>query len=225
MDTLLTHMYRAATTRNKERFEMILEPMQAIVQLALVSYLPIGTKLHIQQNILYHQNRNWHQSFVRMYNNDQREDIYFLFNAITRFSVFYQSLRESDDAVMRGLFDLLVEQSRNGIDSLILTYQSANDHTLTNMLQLYKTILTNPSKYNDESVIEEADECLKHIDQIFVNINQIYSSDELCMMYYALRILGKASASEVEDHVRGIDRLLQPKNRAIQKWISEHIVY
>ena len=225
MDALLSHVYRAATTRNKERFETILEPMQAIVQLALVSYLPIGTKLHIHQNILYHQDRNWQQSLVRMYNNDQREDIYFLFNAITRFSVFYQSLRESDDAAMRGLFDLLIEQSRNGIDALILTYQSANDHTLTNMLQLYKTILTNPSKYNDESAAEEADESLKHIDQIFVNINQIYSADELCVMYYALRILGKASAGEVHDHVRGLDRWLKPKNRTIQKWISEHIVY
>ena len=38
--------------KNKERFEMILEPLQAIIQLALLSYCPIGSKLSISDNIL-----------------------------------------------------------------------------------------------------------------------------------------------------------------------------
>ena len=38
--------------KKKERFETILEPLQALVQIAFLSYYPIGSKLTIKNNIL-----------------------------------------------------------------------------------------------------------------------------------------------------------------------------
>ena len=61
--------------RSKERFEMILEPLQAMIQLALLSYCPIGTKLSISENILIIQPPGWGQGLKRKYNSDKKNDL------------------------------------------------------------------------------------------------------------------------------------------------------
>ena len=77
--------------KNKERFEMILEPFQAIVQLALLSYCPVGSKLSITDNILHIQNPGWSQSIMRSYNSDKHDDLVYLFTVIKRFHLFYET--------------------------------------------------------------------------------------------------------------------------------------
>ena len=62
MNTILTHirptqiktLYNSLFYKSsKDKTDMVLEPLQAIVQLAILSLCPIGTKLTIQENILY----------------------------------------------------------------------------------------------------------------------------------------------------------------------------
>ena len=59
MNHIVTHsgniakIYQTMKGKNKERFEYILEPLQAMVQLGILGYCPVGTKLCIQNNILY----------------------------------------------------------------------------------------------------------------------------------------------------------------------------
>jgi hypothetical protein len=57
MQSTLNILYSTIKSKKKkERFETILEPLQAIIQLSLLSILPIGTKIAIHENILYLQN-------------------------------------------------------------------------------------------------------------------------------------------------------------------------
>ena len=93
-------IYMAITgDKNKERFEMILEPFQAIVQLAMLSYCPIGSKLSISDNILYIQSPGWSQSILRSYNSDKHDDLVYLFSVIKRFHLFYGDMKEA--AIMK----------------------------------------------------------------------------------------------------------------------------
>ena len=39
----------------KERSDMILEPLQVMVQLGLLSFCPIGTKVSVSENLLHLQ--------------------------------------------------------------------------------------------------------------------------------------------------------------------------
>ena len=64
---------------------MILEPLQAMVQLALLSICPIGTKLRIQENILQLQFPTLIQPITRWYNADKKDDVYFLYGVIKRY--------------------------------------------------------------------------------------------------------------------------------------------
>ena len=45
MEYFLKYISTFIKNDKKERFDMILEPLQSIIQLALISYCPIGSKL------------------------------------------------------------------------------------------------------------------------------------------------------------------------------------
>ena len=83
-----------SNSKKKERYETILEPMQAILQLALLSFCPKGTKISISRNILHLQQPNISQGIVRWYNNDNKDDLFYLFYACKRFPQFYLYLSE-----------------------------------------------------------------------------------------------------------------------------------
>ena len=59
--------------RKKERSDMILEPLQ-VMQLALLSHCPIGTKVSVSDNILQLQKPTLLQGVWRWYNSDGKDD-------------------------------------------------------------------------------------------------------------------------------------------------------
>ena len=71
--------YMDLTTR-KERSDMILEPLQVMVQLALLSQSPIGTKVSVSDNILQLHPPSFFQGAWRWYNSDGKDDLYYLFH-------------------------------------------------------------------------------------------------------------------------------------------------
>ena len=70
-------LYNTVLNKKKERFDIILEPLQAFIQLALLSFTPIETKLNIYNNILYIQIPGWKQTIMRTYYNDSKNDLFF----------------------------------------------------------------------------------------------------------------------------------------------------
>ena len=144
MDALRVAFAAIWPDKKKERFEMILEPLQAIVQLALISYCPIGTKLSISDNILFIQLPRWDQPVRRAWNADKKDDLVFLFNVIIRFHRFYGSFRGNDDARLAELFTTLVARGKIGLENLIQTYNAAGCEHLNQTLRLYIQLLENP---------------------------------------------------------------------------------
>jgi hypothetical protein len=143
MQSTLNLLYSTIKTKKKkERFETILEPLQAILQIGYLSFSPIGTKLTIRNNILQIQTPNYSQSVVRWYNNDTQEDLFYLFNIFYRFKKFYHFL--NDDKIhheSKKLYDLLIELAKSGINNLIRTYSQTDKIHILHTLQLYKNIL------------------------------------------------------------------------------------
>ena len=159
MQATLNVLYKTIKTKKKkERFETILEPLQALLQIAYLSFTPIGTKLTIHNNILYIQPPNYSQSIVRWYNNDTQEDLFYLFNIFYRFKKFYYFLCGGNDGndvtgvsvkdcehsskiVNKKLYELLIELAKNGIGNLIRTYGQTEKIHILHTLQMYKNIL------------------------------------------------------------------------------------
>jgi hypothetical protein len=151
MDKLLSFYNFFKADKKKERFDIILEPLQAITQLALLAFCPYGSKLTISNNLLFIQSANWGQGVIRSFNNDKRDDLFYLFNSIIRFNKFYSYLKANDNSNKSDklLYELLIRLSKKGIDNILQTYANVDEPSLLHTLQMYKTLLDNPNLIMD----------------------------------------------------------------------------
>jgi hypothetical protein len=129
--------------RSKERFETILEPLHAILQVGFVSFYPVGTKLAIKGNLLIIQPPDYTQSMARWYNSDTQDDLCYLFNVFTRFNKYYAFLSTE----MPDLYSLLVSNAAKGLEKLIRTYTNTNRPHILHTLNMYKQIAVNRLEY------------------------------------------------------------------------------
>ncbi len=225
MNTFIQLYNLMKNDKKKERFDIILEPLQAVSQLALLSFCPKGTKLAIANNLLTIQVPYWGQGLWRSYNHDMKEDLFFLFNAIVRFNRFYSYLKNEETSDYSDLFDLLVQLSKRGIDKLLQTYANTDQPALLHTLQLYRILLDKPVVLTEAEEVEvnklHGTNC---IDDIFINIRNLYSAHEFSILYQSLLLLEK-NPERYEIYIKGINTMLSPVHDQIQKWVSDHIVY
>ena len=252
MQSTLQILYKTIySRRKKERFETILEPLQAILQIALLSFYPVGTKLTIQNNILTLQPPAYSQSMLRWYNNDTKEDLYFLFNVFHRFKKFYAHCKHDDGSVQHRLHLLLNELAKTGINKLIRTYGQTDKPHILQTLTMYKFILDDqlspdlmtlqtsttaitatsskpykmkPVPNDDDDATHEMTSSNNTVDDIFVTIVDVYTPELQNIMYHTLRLM-RDNESSYQSYADGLNRILDPTCVLLKKWIDEHIVY
>lgn len=211
--------------KKKERFETILEPLQAITQLALLSFCPKGTKLSISNNLLYVQPPTWTQGLFRSYNHDARDDLYFLFNVIRRFNKFYTTSDIGSTQQGGMLFHKLIELSKNGIDKLIQTYSDSDKNALLHTLRMYRTMLVNPEVFEKEAnKADDHPEEKSSIDDIFIEITKIYKPHHIDLINNAILLIVE-NPENYETYLTGLNIMLDPIQSQINKWISDNIVF
>lgn len=238
MQTTIQLLYKTISgSKKKERFETILEPLQALIQIGFLSYYPIGTKITIQNNILYIQAPTYSQSVARWYNNDTQEDLFYLFNIFCRFKKFYTD----EKTEYSELFLLLIELAKNGINNLIRTYNQTEKTHVLHTLQMYKNMLdgnnhhhvvplnapihltsttsTSTSSSNATTASSEID-----MDDIFIKISELYT-DEIFKIIHHTLIAMKNDENNYMHYADGLNMILQPVNIRIKKWIDENIVF
>jgi hypothetical protein len=218
MDTILNIYNLFKKDYRKERFDIILEPLQAMTQLAFLAFHPKGSKLTISNNLVFIQTSTWTQGILRSYNNDKRDDVFFLFNAIMRFNRFYVYLRDENDD-FRSLYVLLNNLGKLGIDKLLQTYANVEQASLLHTLQMYRTMLEKPDVF-----CSETDNSKKDIDDVFIKIRDIYSTNDFSVLYHTLLLVDK-NPEHFETYMNGINSIMQPKYTLIKKWINDNIVY
>lgn len=202
----------------KERFDMILEPLQSVTQLALLSFYPVGTKLSISNNILYIQQPGWNQSVVRSYYYDTKDDLIYLFSVIKRFHQFYFFLNKSTNKNYNELFQLLTDMCKKGLDKLIQTYSRSDHGNLTQTLKMYKSLLDKPDAF-----VTDKDED-NNIDSIFIKITKLYNKSHFIIILNILHLLND-DPTNYNEYSKSLLFLSKPTNIKIKKWISDNIVF
>ena len=218
----------------KERSDMILEPLQVMTQLAILSYSPIGTKVSVSDNILQLHKPHLFQGVYRWYNSDGKDDLYYLFHAIRRYYKWYKKELVSDDddednsdfeqeaddennKIM--IFNYILKCGISGLDKLIQTYSATEQTTITHTLQLYKNILS----METPDVFKNASEDSVNIDTVFQNIKSVYSDNMLELLYNGLVILDKCEEIYKPYYIDGLLKIVTPTNDQIRKWIREKL--
>ena len=211
--------------KKKERFETILEPLQAITQLAILAFCPKGSKLSISNNLLYVQHPSWTQGILRSYNQDARDDLYFLFNVIRRFNKFYTANTSGTYRMGQELFEKLITLSKKGISNLIQTYSDSDKNSLLHTLRMYHTMLDKPDVFEDDGDNSDDEGIDKNsIDNIFIKITDIYKPYHIHLIYYTILMITD-DPEHYETYLTGLNTTLEPIHAKINKWISDNIIF
>jgi len=210
--------------KKRERFETILEPLQAITQIAILAFCPKGSKLSIANNLLYVQHPSWTQGILRSYNQDARDDLYFLFNVIRRFNKFYTANTIGTYMIGNELFDKLIALSKKGISNLIQTYSDSDKNSLLHTLRMYHTMLDKPDVFEED--IESSNDSIDKntIDNIFIKITDIYKPYHIHLIYNTILMISE-DPEHYETYLTGLNTILEPIHSKINKWISDNIIF
>jgi hypothetical protein len=258
----------------RERFETILEPLQAILQIGFMAFYPIGSKLAIHNNILTVQTPGYTQNVRRWYNNDKKEDVFYLYNVFSRFNKFYKSVLANGGGENAALFSLLNDLAKTGINNLIRTYNQTDKIHILHTLQMYKGMLDNPDLARRLSATATAkdtgtshtltgdgvDEDLQfprrivsssassspplrpmtsggggvnvpmdtfadtNIDLIFIKITEMYSQEDYTIIYHTILKIQNDTQYYL-NYIEGLNKILEPVNIRIKKWIDDNIVF
>jgi len=131
----------------------ILDPLSVIIKLAILSNKPVGTKLLIQNNVIYFQEPGPFQSICRMYYNTNKTDLQYIYNPlnIACLKFLSKSFTEKTPRIKK-----LFLCAQNGLKKLIDTYKSCSIITIT--LNYYYALLTNHIQevYNDGIFIKDS---------------------------------------------------------------------
>ena len=201
-------------TYSKEKSDMILEPMQVMIQLAILSHEPIGTKIHVSNNILKLQRPTYLQGIERWWNSDNKDDLYYLFHAIRRYYKWYKNKNDE-------VYDYILKKAIQGIDSLIETYKQTDKISIRQTLSLYKNILDieEPSLFKDES------EGIVSIDKVFKHITSLYDDEYLNAIYNILLLMDKTDnkPNVITHFCDGLYNISIPMYSNIQSWIQTNL--
>jgi len=185
---------------NKEQVDLILEPLQVMINLAVLGFCPIGTKINIHENMLYLHQPTFAQG---------------LWHAIRR---YYKWYKNEDNEI----YNYILELAKEGIKNLIKTYQKADKKSILHTLSLYNNILDldTPDLFKTDSDDTES----ITIDKVFKNITSLYDQKILIIIFSLFKLM-KEEDNEIyiNNYINGLNKVLKPTNHKIRNWIQTNL--
>ena len=217
------------TNKQKDKLDMILEPLQSMIQLCLLSKLQIGSKLTIKDNILNIQNPNVIQPVLRWYNSDKKDDLFFLFQVIQRFIKWYNPAINKKSNVSAELYQLIISMATEGLNNLLKTYTQNDSHAVIQVINMYKNLLeTNLVNENkDKDNKDDEDKSTKtNIDEVFENITIIYNPVLITIIHNSLLLINAEQDDEqIQIFITGLNFMLSKVYKDIREWIKVNLVF
>jgi hypothetical protein len=199
----------------KEQADLILEPLQVMINLAVLGFCPIGTKININDNMLYLHQPTFTQGLWRWWEGDSKDDLYYLFHAIRR---YYKWYKNEDNKI----YDYILDLAKTGIKNLIKTYQKADKKSILHTLSLYNNILDldTPDLFKTDSEDTES----ITIDNVFKNVTALYDKKTLVIVFKILQLMTDCDNEiYVTQYISGLNSILKPTNRNIRNWIQSNL--
>jgi len=188
----------------------VLDPLSVIIKLAILSNKPIGTKLHIDKNIIQLQEPGPFQSFCRYIFKSNKTDIQYLYNPIELACQYYLTEKFIlDKPKIKELFIC----AQTGLTNLIETYKNCS--VMRICLSYYLSLISNylEDKKNDK-LFRKDNVTAFYTPDILNKLHKIWTSDKIKIVlnittYLLTNEHADTDVNSLETIMNGIDKLVQ----------------
>jgi len=200
------------TTINIKLF--LLDPLTIIIKLAILGNKPIGTKILIQNNVMYLQEPGPFQALCRMIFKSNKTDLQYMYNPIQIACSTFLS-KENIKKIPR-LKDLFV-CAQNGIKKLIETYKNCSIISLC--LNYYYIIISNyvEDKYNDTIFLKDGLTSLYTV-ELITKLNSEWTDEKIKVILDLISFLIKDTMAT--ENVKSLENIINNIDKNTQSILS-----
>ena len=192
----------------------LLDPLSVIIKLAIIGNKPVGTKVLIQNNVMYLQEPGPFQAFCRLINKSNKTDLQYMYNPIQIACTTFLT-KENIQKTPR-LTNLFI-CAQNGIKKLIETYKNCSIITLC--LHYYYAIITNhvEQKFNDTIFYKDSFTSL-YTKELIETLNEQWSQEKIKVILDLISFL--TNDSMATENVKSIDTIMINIDKNTQHLLS-----
>jgi hypothetical protein len=188
----------------------LLDPLSVIIKLAILGNKPVGTKILIQNNILYLQEPGVFQAFCRLIFNSNKTDLQYMYNPIQIACDTFLTLENiKKNARIKNLFVC----AQNGIKKLIETYRNCSIISLC--LNYYYIIISNyvECKFNETIFLKDTMTCF-YTKELIEKLNKEWTDEKIKIILDLISFLkqdsmANANVKSLENIISNIDKNTQ----------------
>ena len=192
----------------------LLDPLSVIIKLAILGNKPIGTKILIQNNVIYFQEPGIFQSITRMFYNSNKTDLQYMYNPIhIACSTFLSKEFIQKTPRLKSLFVF----AQNGLKNLIETYKNCSIISLC--LNYYYAIITNhvEQKYNDSIFYKDSITCY-YTKELIDTLNEQWTQDKIKVILDLIAFLTHDTTAS--NNVKSLETIMDNNDLNTQKIFS-----
>jgi len=192
----------------------LLDPLSVIIKLAILSSKPIGTKILIQNNIIYFQEPGIFQSIVRLFYNTNKTDLQYIYNPIQiACSTFLTKEVTKNHPRIKKLF----LSAQTGLKKLTETYKNCS--IISHCLNYYYAIITNHvEEKNNDSIFNKDGITIYYTTELINQLNEQWTQEKIKVILDLITFL-------TQDHlcvsnVKSLETIMENNDINSQKIIS-----
>jgi hypothetical protein len=185
----------------------ILDPLSVIIKLAILSNKPIGTKLSIQNNIIYTQEPGPFQAICRYVFKNNKTDIQYLYNPI---ELACQQYLTKPIIQQNPKIKDLFKCAQNGLLKLIDTYKTSS--VMRICLNYYLSLIANHLEEKNNTELFRKDYMTTfYTTEVLTKMNKIWTQEKIKIVLNLTTYLSRDDNAEtdvksLETIIDGIDR-------------------
>ena len=195
MDTLPNNK-----TDNLQLF--ILDPFSVIIKLAILSNKPIGTKIRIDNNIIYLQEPGPFQSVCRYIFNNNKTDIQYLYNPI---ELACQQYLNGDVIKQNPKIKDLFKCAQSGLIKMIETYKASS--VMRICINYYLSLISNHlEELNNTTLFKKDNMSVFYTTELLNKLTKIWTQEKIKIILNLTTFL--SSDDNAETDVKSLETIM-----------------
>lgn len=193
---------------------LILDPLSVIIKLAILGNKPIGTKIMIQNNVIYFQEPGIFQSVCRYVYNSNKTDIQYMYNPI---EIACTKFLSKEYVSKKPRIKQLFINALSGLKKLMETYK--NTSIIVLCLQYYYAIIMNHMGGDPrENIFFNDNNSYLYTKKIVDALNYQWTDEKIKVV---LDLIAFLNNNQMSTNVRSLENIMDANDKTTEYIISE----